>query len=174
MLRLSLAVGALALTLAGCSAAPAGGGRSQDVTTAQPTAAASAAATVGNPMPVDPNITPISRSKPGADASAALELCGWRIDQVAAMGLVPSARDVFKYTPLRANDPERQTDHPAWLVEFAGDWTYRGMVAHQPTCAVIDGVPFVYINHGAQRANGTSRPTQPEQPPTLSLPSLAP
>jgi hypothetical protein len=125
-------------------------------------------------MPVDPNIVPISRSNPGTDASAALELCGWRIDQVAAMGLVPSARDVFKYTPLRANDPERQTDHPAWVVEFAGDWSYRGMTAHQPTCAVIDGVPFVYINHGAQRANGTSRPTQPEQPPTLSLPSLAP
>jgi hypothetical protein len=132
------------------------------------------AETASGPLPVDPSITPISRSNPGADAKAALDLCGWRIDQVAAMGLVPSARDVYKYTPLRANDPERQTDHPAWVVEFAGDWSFRGWVAHQPTCAVIDGVPFVYGNHGVETARGTSGPTQPDQPPTLSLPPLAP
>jgi hypothetical protein len=124
------------------------------------------------------DIASVSRSNPGAAASAALKLCGVDrigIEHVARMGEIPSARDAARYVPLRGVEPELQTDASAWLIVFSGKINLgHAYWAQDPICAVIDGTPTMFEPGPYGRGDTTEVPPTPQAPPTLPLPALTP
>jgi len=95
--------------------------------------------------PVDPSIVPVSRSKPSAEASKALEACqipdNTPLGQVIGMGLVPRAADLYRYINIPATQYEIQTDSDAWAIALRGEVPQP--LSHEiwidPTCVIIGG-----------------------------------
>ena len=135
-------------------------------------------------VPIDGTIEPVSRSRPGAAAAAALAACGVdrppRLDTVAAMGLVSHAHDVPRYARMFGTEPELQTDAPAWVIQLAGRIDYAGHWADNPVCVVIGGqhwtfAPEVYGGPDAETGQQVFNPNPSIAPdPPFRLPSLAP
>jgi hypothetical protein len=133
--------------------------------------------------PIDLSIEPVSRSRPSAEAQAALNACGANgptgvgVSQaisIAGMGLIAHARDVPEYVNLWGTEPEIQTDRPAWVIQMVGRVEMGGGWADDPVCVVVDGRTTVF----APTTNGTATetivpPTRPRSP-SLALPPLAP
>src|SRR4051812_39091861 len=116
---------------------------------ASSTTTATAPASVGassSSLPVDPSITPISRSHPTPEAAEAFSLCNVNdatigMDKVAAAGQIPHARDLPAYVPFSPQEPEIQTDSPAFVIEIRGDVLFplSGWTGINPTCVVVGG-----------------------------------
>ena len=128
-------------------------------------------------LPVDSSIAPVSESEPPADAAAAMQDCYvdyFGVATISGMGLVPHARDIGKYIPVRGQEPELATDDPAWAITFAGKVTLpRGLGwTVDPACVVVDGERYFYIV--GERGNGSvSKTPRPfANPPTMALPAL--
>jgi hypothetical protein len=141
-----------------------------------------AGASPSKPRSVDTTIEAVSASHPSASAAEALESCGITgeygvgTDKVAGMGHLERARDAPRYVNLTGKEPEIQVDKPAWVIQLQGEVVLpRGFgTALDPTCVVIDGVHYLFMT-GPYTTNGeTTQPLQPERPPDLLLPPLAP
>jgi hypothetical protein len=127
-------------------------------------------------LPVDPALTPVSRSNPGPEAKAALELCV-RPDELAlvvGMALLPSAREVGRYMLSNGKEPELQDDAPVWLVQLEGPVTYRFGTVFHPTCMVKKGEPTLFMAYGGSQDGATWTPPVDFTPATRALPPLAP
>jgi hypothetical protein len=164
----------------GCVAPVAGRPASSEASSAGPDAPASLAAETPPPSgtaapsrPVDPSLTPISRSNPGPEAQAVLELCGLDPTLVSGMAKVSKARDLPKYVRLTGKEPEIQVDEPVWVVTYSGRFTIRTIWAEDPTCVVIDGEPLLFMTGDYGRGDSVSHPLTSTDPP-LALPTLAP
>lgn len=97
-------------------------------------------------------------------------------EQVAGMGQVPSARDLFHYVPLTGREPEFDADVPAWVIQFRGDIPMRSGVWTDPVCIVTPD-HFGYYATGPSRDYATGQvvlPEAPATPPDRSLPPLVP
>lgn len=162
-----------ALLLAACTA----GGGAIVSTVPEPTATASIA-----DIPTLPtgDLPPVSISNPSQGAIDALAKCHigdqFSIEQVAGMGLVPSARDLFHYLPLTGREPEFKADVPAWVIQFRGDLPMRFGLWTDPVC-IVTADHFGYYATGPSKDYNTDRVETPEPPPTppdRSLPPLLP
>lgn len=124
-------------------------------------------------LPIDTSLTPISKSSPTKEARDALDQCwGFDDDHIAAAALISSATDAYKYAPFMGVEPELQTKDPVWVVQYRGEWDFRGRVAPDPTCVVVDGIGTVFLTHGQV---GQEEPVlTPPIPPSLALPPLGP
>lgn len=141
------------------------------------------------PAPAPGALAAVSRSKPGADASAALDACSLTdttgrfgtngplgIGLAVAMGLVPHAADVPKYAPFDGTEPELQSDSPAWVIRTKGVVSLPlapDMI--DPTCVVVNGVATWFSTGSIEQPDGsmkTARP--PKNAPIYGLPSLTP
>lgn len=125
--------------------------------------------------PIDPSLTPVSRSNPGPEAQVVLELCGLDPTLVSAMAKVSKARDLPEYVRLTGKEPEIQVDKPAWVVTYAGRVILPRALgwADDPICVVIDGVRTVFLSGRHGRGDLESAPLPVPEPP-LALPTLAP
>lgn len=126
-------------------------------------------------LPVDSSLTPISRSDPGPEAKAALSLCG--LDggdpRIVGAAKLPSSEAIPTYAPVKGPELGR-TAEPAWLFQLKGDYVGRRFTYVDPTCAVIDGDPYMYVSNG-KRVDGKQIPVPPvENPPTMALPPMVP
>jgi hypothetical protein len=97
---------------------------------------------------------------------------------VAGMGLIPRARDLWKYAPLTGREPQLSSSRPAWLIQFHGpipmpvsdeEWI-------DPICVVIDGAGgFLATGPVRHLDSGTiESPPPPARPPVWTVPPLAP
>jgi hypothetical protein len=162
-----------ALLLAACTA----GGGSIESTAPEPAATASS-----DTVPALPtgDTLPVSISNPSQGAKDALAKCHigdqFSIEQVAGMGQVPSAKDLFHYVPLTGREPEFQADVPAWVIQFRGELPMRFGVWTDPVCIVTPD-HFGYYATGNSQDYDTDKVMTPEPPPTppdRSLPPLLP
>lgn len=179
---LTLALGALVIG-GGCTASSVGGSASAGPPTAVPSSApqVSVAPNVQGEvgyagLAIDTTLQSISRSNPTKEAKAAMDQC-WGLDDSHVVGaaLVPEASDAAKYAPFVATQSELKSDAPVWIVQYEGDWNFRGHVSHDPTCMVVDGVGFFFVTHGGVGSDGqVTEPFAAPISPTLALPPLAP
>lgn len=146
-----------------------------------PSVPPSASPAVAASLPVDTRIQPESLTHPSANAAQALKLCNaaqFGLDRVAAMGVVPSARQVGSYASLTGAEPELQSDAPAFVIQFRGpipQVNYNGETWVDPICVVVDGQPGFYATGSRIPATGSEiTPAPVSTKPTLSLPSPAP
>jgi hypothetical protein len=129
-------------------------------------------------------ISPVSLSRPPADAARAFEVCsvrGW-VDQrgigvIAGLGRVPHAIDAPHYARLTGREPELQSNKPAWIVQFRGEirMPWSNTVYVDPACIVVDGGDGGFFSTGATRDVGsevttTPRPVAAEPDRTLPPP----
>ncbi len=173
MIRSRLVGILMSTLLAGC-AAPAGA----SIETTGPNPSAESVATVlpAPPLrvlPVDPNLSAVSLANPSAEAKAAMDLCVRAGDTVAGMAYLDSARDVRKYMLTNGNEPELQTDKPAWIIQFSGAWTFRNWTAYNPVCVVVDGVRMIFAPYGTAADGPAWSPPADFVWPTVALPPLA-
>lgn len=169
----------------GCVAPVAGRPASSEASSAGPDAPASLATETPPPSgtpapsrPVDPSLTPISRSNPGPEAQAVLELCGaagFDLAGISGMAKVQRARDLPKYVRLTGKEPEIQVDEPAWVLTYSGRVILPRALgwADDPICVVIDGVRTVFLSGRHGRGDLESAPLPVPDPP-LALPTLTP
>lgn len=142
-------------------------------------------------VPVDANLTPVSRSEPGPDAAAALDACGITnfnpdqpgkvsanlgIDVVAGMGLIKPGRDAAKYAPL-GKAPEIQTDDALWVITTNDTWlSFAGVSAElqHATCVVPDQhwESPSWLTTGDVRSGELVVTPPPVEQPVLRLPEL--
>ena len=168
----------LAATMAACAGGPVGqGGQPLTPAATVPTAgqaAPSAAPDLPN-VPVDASLTAVSRSNPGRDAQAVIDLCvrPGDLDAIAGMAQLPSAQDVKKYMLTNGHEPELKDDVPVWMVQFKGPIKYRWGTAFNPVCVVKDGISTIYVPYGTAEHPDESVPSDFKEA-TLALPPLAP
>src|SRR6266566_8743257 len=159
-------VAMLGLLLIGCSATADSG----DSGPGEPTSFPPARSASPVERPVDPSIQPVSKSKPSADAAAALKACGAtashpdRLAAIDGVGFVPHAIDVPNYTYLWGTEPEINTDHPAWVVQFKGKINLDAFWAIDPVCVSVDGRTHMF-SPGPYGSGD-----QQENPPTPNMP----
>ena len=125
-------------------------------------------------VPVDPALAAVSRSSPEADARTALKLCVREGDVVAGMAHLASARDVHKYMLTNGREPELQVDEPVWMVQLAGEVSFRGRTLYNPVCVVINGEPLVFAPYGSKADGPSWAPPADFVLPVVALPALAP
>lgn len=168
----------VAITLGACTSV----GHPATDTPPPPTPSPSPAAVGGETPTADGTIAAVSASNPSAEAADAMARCqvgeSIPLTMVAAMGRVPSARDVPRYVPLTGKEPEIQTDAPAWVIQLSGDipMPQSGEVWRDPVCVVVAGGSGYYAT-GPVTNTATGEvmtPTGPAVPPDLKLPPLAP
>jgi hypothetical protein len=133
-------------------------------------------------LPVDASIAAVSVSHPTPLASAAMQACGVHdaslgVGRVAAMGLVPHARDVVRYVPFVGVEPVIQSDAPAFVIEFRGPVGIP--LAHEtaldPVCLYIGGGAGLYLTGGYTPDGGAPVTPLPDRSrPVMALPSPAP
>ena len=126
------------------------------------------------------DLSPISISDPSSGAKDAFAKCHigdqFSIEQVAGMGQVPSARDLFHYVPLTGREREFNADVPAWVIQFRGDIPMRDGLWTDPVC-IVTPQSFGYYATGPSKDYNTGTVETPEPPPTppdRSLPPLRP
>ena len=126
------------------------------------------------------DLAPVSISDPSEGARDALAKCHigdqFSIEQVAGMGEVPSAMDLFHYVPLTGREREFQADIPAWVIQFRGDIPMRDGLWTDPVC-IVTPESFGYYATGPSKDYNTGEVATPEPPPTprdRSLPPLLP
>jgi len=126
------------------------------------------------------DLSPVSISKPSGGAKDAFAKCHigdqYAIEQVAGMGQVPSARDLFHYVPLTGREREFKADVPAWVIQFRGDIPMRFGMWTDPVCVVTPD-HFGFYAVGPSQDYGSDKVITPEPPPTppdRSLPPLIP
>lgn len=141
-------------------------------------------------LPLDPSITPVSKSNPSDHARRALDSCGFTaydpdhpgsmmnigIDAVGSMGLVQHGFDAAKYAPL-GQLAELDRDDPIWVINSLGVIELTlGPTVRNATCIVYDGNwDKPYWVGGDTVENGVVVESQDPQPrPVLHLPPLAP
>lgn len=164
----SLGVLVVVFAVVACSAPGAPSGDSRPSSGAPPNAAVD--------RPVDETLEAVSASAPTVEAKAAMELCN--VDPaggtISGMALVPSGKDVAKYVPMQGTEPELKTERPVWVIQLKGEIEGRVGTMVDPTCVVVSGIPTLYLTNGAID-NGVRWTAEPvKEPPTLSLPPLAP
>jgi hypothetical protein len=128
-------------------------------------------------VPVDSTLAAVSRSNPGPDAKAALDLCGAsdQLELVAGMALVPRARDVGKYMPTNGKEPELQSDTPVWLIQFKGELAHAHVgTVFNPVCMVMNGDYTPYGPYGDRSGTKAATLLPGFTAPILALPTLAP
>jgi hypothetical protein len=128
----------------------------------------------------------VSLSHPPADAARAFELCsvrGWveakGIDVIRGIGRIDHADEAFHYARLTGNEPELQSDKPAWIVQFRGDirMAMSNIVYVDPVCIVVDGGDGGFFTTGTVRevGSGVVRTPQPvPMEPDRALPPPQP
>lgn len=172
-MKLRLGVVLLAASmLLGCSssaASPTAQTASDSVTSSQPPSSGT------GDLPVDTSLKPVSRSRPAADAKAAVEAC-WPLDDpnIGGAALIRSANEAGRYAPFVGTEPELQSDDPIWLVQYRGEYELRGVVMIDPTCAVVEGTPVLFLTHGARQGDKVVEAPPPKSPPSMALPPLDP
>jgi hypothetical protein len=126
------------------------------------------------------DLAPVSITNPSEGAKDAFAKCHigdqFSIEQVAGMGQVPSARDLFHYVPLTGREREFDADVPAWVIQFRGDIPMRDGLWPDPVCIVTPG-SFGFYATGPVKNYNTGTVATPEPPLTLpdrSLPPLLP
>ncbi len=126
------------------------------------------------------DLAPVSISKPSPGAKDTIAKCHigdqYAIEQVAGMGQVPSARDLFHYVPLTGREREFKADVPAWVIQFRGDIPMRFGLWTDPVCIVTPDY-FGFYAIGPSQNYGSDKVVTPEPPPTppdRSLPPLIP
>lgn len=154
---------------AGASAAARSDGPSSSPITATPTAT----------LPVDPSLSPVSRTSPAAEALIALDASGWgdRMAEVAGMALVPSGIVARVYAPLSGNEPELMTTDPVWMIQLRGRLVdpFTDETSIDPVCVVVDGQAGIYSTGDVILADGSVHTPRPvPSPPRVSLPPLSP
>lgn len=132
-------------------------------------------------LPVDTSLAAVSRSNPGKEAQAALDLCHvtdlYGMDSVTRMAQIPSAIEAPTYVRLTGREPQIQTKDFAWLLEFEGGTPepYVHSTWFDMVCIVIDGSPMEYATGDRVASDGTvTKPPDVASAPTLALPTLAP
>lgn len=133
-------------------------------------------------LPVDPNITPVSKSHPDADAANAFAKCQIGValpvstGQVSGMGRLASAERLLDYVPLTGREPELNATGPIWIIQVTGDIPQRGgEVWTDPTCVVTSSRSGWYATGPVTLSTGNVvLPEPPAVPPRLALPSPAP
>lgn len=146
-----------------------------------PSVPVSAPTAVTPSLPVDTTIQPESLTHPSAMAAQALSQCNaaqFGLDRIAAMGLVPTARQVSSYAPLTGREPELQGATPAFVIQFRGpipQVKYNGETWIDPICVVVDGDSGFYATGSRILLSGIEVTPDPvPTKPTLSLPPPAP
>ena len=126
------------------------------------------------------DVLPVSISNPGEGALDAFAKCHvgdqFSIEQVAGMGQVSSATDLFHYVPLTGREPEFKADNPAWVIQFRGELPMRFGLWTDPVC-IVTADHFGYYATGASKDYNSDKVMTPEPPPTppdRSLPPLLP
>lgn len=168
--RLSVVTMGASAFLIGCSLF---GGRNLDNTGGRTSESAE--------RPVDANLAAVSRSKPEADAQAALDACNVtkdRLDTIAGMARVEKARDVQRYVVLTGREPNLKSDSPTWVIQFRGE-IYMPREAQTwiaPICVMVEGGDSGYFATGDVIMLDGKRVSPEPGPvsPSLALPSLAP
>ncbi len=92
------------------------------------------------------------------------------------MAEIPRPSEATTWVRLHGTERELLSDHPAWLISVKGQITLAGQVFVEPTCIVLDGEAS-WISSGAKLSadgNVTYSALQPQTPPSLRLPPLAP
>jgi hypothetical protein len=160
----------LTFALSGCV-----GASGSTLDTPNPTAA-------GVLAPIDPSITPVSRSQPSTDAKAAMTACGVfdntiGMAKVSGMGQIAHASDAIKYAPFVGTEPILQVSAPAYLIQFRGaiPIPLGHETATDPVCVYVDGEPQLYLTGGYAPDNGPIvTPLPAHGSPVFALPPLAP
>ena len=137
---------------------------------------------VGSPVPSLAALEQVSLSNPTGEERDVMLQC--RVleypDQVVGMAKVPNASDLPLYVRLTGNEPEIQTDKPAWVVSFGGEVriptvSQAGIItATTPTCVIVDGVRSWFLTGPSVDSLGERREPITETDPPLKLPGLAP
>ncbi|HEX5465129.1 MAG TPA: hypothetical protein VFW92_00490 [Candidatus Limnocylindrales bacterium] len=135
----------------------------------------------GTTLPIDPTITPVSRSHPGSVAQEVLDACHVDqigLDRVAGMGLIAHASDAFHYAPFTGQEPELRGSEPVWLVVFSGQipMPMEWETWIDPTCVDASGeAGFFATGAVIETSTGQELPAPAvSQPPDRALPPLAP
>lgn len=134
-----------------------------------------------NGLPVDPSLTPVSRSSPAPEAARALEACvpeeRTPVPSVAGMARVP-ARDVPRYVAIGVVPPDLDRDDPVWVLQLRGEVTdpRAQLVLVDPACVYVDGGGGMYAVGGTRPTAGGALETfgLGSLKPEAALPSLAP
>lgn len=181
-MRRSILLG-VALLLGACSA-PIGATGDQ---TSQPPVAPAPSSSKGETtpgstasLPVDPNLTAVSRSNPGAEAEQVLALCGVKPDdpRIVGMARLPTAADIPRYAPVVG--PELARDYKVvWLVQLQGNFTPPTRAGSprtypDPTCANYDGESIFYGTHGSKEQDKFRPAPEPAEAPSAALPPMTP
>ena len=123
-------------------------------------------------LPVDPSLTPLSRSHIDADAQAAFDFCVRPSpSQVVGGARLTSANDVAKYMATNGNEPELQTHAPVWLFQLSGTIAMPEGSFVDPVCVFGAGVAGWF---GPFDAAGSPVTFPGMTPPIFSLPPLQP
>jgi hypothetical protein len=171
---------ALCVVVLGCTA---GTPATTDTSTARPaetssSAAAPPSAESNNPLPVDPDLAPVSLSFPTPMALLALQRCGLLdySEYVGGIAEIPRARDAPKWVKLHGTEPVLRSDAPAVLISVRGEINLRGTVFVEPICFFVDGRAD-WVSSGTRRSpegDIVRSALVPRDPPTMRLPPLAP
>lgn len=112
----------------------------------------------------DPGLRAVSLSESYGDSADAMALCGVgeHRDLVSGAAHVMHAKDLPKYVRLSGNEPEIQTDAPAWVVAYQGvvrlpvrGLRYAYVDQIDPTCVVIDGESSWFTTGEIRNPDGT-------------------
>lgn len=125
-------------------------------------------------LPVDPSLTPVSRSSPTLDAKAAIALClgDSSLDQVAGMAQLPG-NEVRRFMFTNGKEPSLQTDDLVWAIQLKTSLTVLvGPPVVDPLCVVIGGTRTFYAPYGT--VAGAFSPPPDFVWPISALPPLAP
>ena len=159
------------VSLAACSVASTGGGPS-----VAPSAEPGAAATSTTPL-AEAGVEAISLAHLTTEAKDVLSQCvrDEDIKLVSGMAKLASAREVPRYGWFGGDEVELMTDVPAWVIQYDGDLSVRGVIYHDPTCVVIDGVRYLFLTGGATDPEGkTMARSERAKAPERTLPPLLP
>lgn len=148
-------------------------------------------------LPLDPTITPVSRSRPDPHAQWAMDACGITasdpshvvvidhidagqptgLDRIAGMGLVPRAADVREYAPT-GNMFGSGDNVPVWVINTVG--VVDPMLSYRfrnASCIIRDGAwrnPSWVGGDEIDDSGLVVATDDPKLAPTLHLPPLAP
>ena len=131
-----------------------------------------------DPLPVDPDLAPVSLSSPTPMALLALRRCGLLdyAEYVGGIAEISRARDAPKWVRLYGTEPVLRSDAPAVLISVRGEINLRGTVSIEPICFFVDGRAD-WISSGTKRSPDgdiVRSALVPRHPPTMRLPPLAP
>lgn len=123
-------------------------------------------------LPVDPTLTPVSRSHPSEDAAAAMKLCvfGGNLDYVEGMAQLPANR-VRLFALSAGREAVLQGDQLVWAIQLKGQFPALEVPdIIDPLCVVRDGDFTMFAPYGD--VSGTFTPPPGFVWPVYALPPL--